>query len=190
MNHFRKALNLIHYLLHENNSDCSVVTELGFPRIMMHLVSSDEADVREAALRGLLKLAGDWTEGTGNLAEKDEKLKQVLQVRIHAISCMGPDDLEAAREERQLIDSLWSACYNEPSPLREKGLLVLSTDDVLPPDVASKLFEPPLRAWAPNRTSIGRNSGNEKKEVPLLLGLEPSHQGTQVQSHPNSDGEL
>ncbi|KAK9291203.1 hypothetical protein L1049_009391 [Liquidambar formosana] len=167
----RKALNLIHYLLHENNSDCNVVSELGFPRIMLHLASSDDADVREAALRGLLELAQDKTgEGSSSLGTEDEKLKQILQERIKGISSMSPDDLGAVREERQLVDSLWNACYKEPSSLREQGLLVLPGEDAPPPDVASKHFEPPLRAWASN-SAADKKSSTEKKETPLLLGF-------------------
>ncbi|XP_057970986.1 hsp70 nucleotide exchange factor fes1 [Malania oleifera] len=166
----RKALNLIHYLLHENSSDCNVVSELGFPRIMMHLAASGDADVREAALRDLLELARDKAGGIGsNLAEDDEKFRQLLQDRIKDISLMSPEDLGAAREERQLVDSLWNACYNEPSSLREKGLLVLPGEDAPAPDVAGKHFEPPLRAWAAIPASDNKPSA-EKKDTPLLLG--------------------
>ncbi|XP_010276700.1 PREDICTED: uncharacterized protein LOC104611382 [Nelumbo nucifera] len=166
----RKALNLIQYLLHENSSDCSVVTELGFPRLMMHLASSGDADVREAALRGLLELTQDRKgESISVFTEDDEKLKQILQDRIKDISSMSSDDLGAAKEERQLVDSLWNACYNEPSSLREKGLLVLPGEDAPPPDVASKFFEPPLRACAADRDPTSK-----RKDTPLLLGAGPS----------------
>ncbi|XP_016468693.2 uncharacterized protein LOC107791192 isoform X1 [Nicotiana tabacum] len=174
----RKALNLIHYLLHENRSDCAVVTELGFPRIFMHLASSEDGEVREGALRGLLDLGQDRTAqaANGSSSEDDEKLKQILQERIKGISAMSPEDLGAAKEERQLVDSLWSTCYNEPSSLREQGLVVLpGEDDALPPDVASKHFEPPLRAWAANRNDDTKPS-SEKKQAPLLLGLGPPAQ--------------
>ncbi|KAJ9185233.1 hypothetical protein P3X46_004890 [Hevea brasiliensis] len=177
----RKALNLIHYLLHENSLDCSVVSELGFPRILLHLASSEDAEVREAALRGLLELAQDRRgENSGRLGEEDEKLKQLLEERIKSISLMSSGDLEAAREERQLVDSLWNAHYNEPSSLREKGHLVLPGEDSLPPDVASKHFEPPLRAWAANR-STDNNSSTEKKQTPLLLGLGPPPEAANAQ---------
>ncbi|KAK2972338.1 hypothetical protein RJ640_014396 [Escallonia rubra] len=185
----RKALNLIQYLLHENHSDCAVVSQLGFPRIMMHLASSEDLEVREAALGGLLELARDRTGGTnGNLSGEAEKLKPVLRDRIEGISLMSPEDLEAAKEERQLVDSLWAACYNEPSSLQEKGLLVLPGEDApsIPPDVASKHFEPPLRAWAANEAA-GRQPSTEKKESPLLLGFGPPSEHARVQS--NSGGE-
>lgn len=94
---------------------------------------------------------------------------------------MSPEDLGAAKEERQLVDSLWNTCYNEPSSLREKGLVVLPGEDALPPDVASKHFEPPLRAWAANRNEDTKPS-NEKKQAPLLLGLGPPTQGPPVQN--------
>ncbi|KAI8015836.1 Hsp70 nucleotide exchange factor FES1 [Camellia lanceoleosa] len=188
----RKALNLIHYLLHENWSDCYVVTELGFPRIMMHLASSEDAEVREAALRGLLELARDRPGGTTNgssLGDEDEKLKQILQERINGISLMSPEDLGATKEERQLVDSLWNVCYKEPSSLREKGLLVLPGEDALPPDVASQHFEPPLRAWAANRT-VDSNPSTEKKETPTPLLLGPgSLANTCVQSSSNADAD-
>ncbi|KAK1321243.1 hypothetical protein QJS10_CPA03g01678 [Acorus calamus] len=181
-----KALNLLHYLLQANTSDRNVVTELGFPRLMMHLASSEDANVREAALRGLFELTKDRPTQNSKTdsattptpsSEDDEKLKQILQNRIDNIATMSPDDLGAAREERQLVDSVWRACYNEPSALHEKGLVVLPGDDgELPPDVAGKLFEPPLRAWASNRTeSFGRSGSgeDEKKKSPLLLGPGP-----------------
>ncbi|XP_011094893.1 uncharacterized protein LOC105174471 [Sesamum indicum] len=166
----RKALNLIHYLLHENQADCGVVTELGFPRIFMHLASSEDADVREAALRGLLELARDKSgKADSSTIEEDDKMKQILQERIKGISEMSAEDLGAAREERQLVDSLWNVCYNEPSALRENGLLVLPGEDAPPPDVASQHFEPPLRAWGANRNP-NTKPGNEKKEKQLLIG--------------------
>ncbi|KAL6337296.1 hypothetical protein AAG906_036610 [Vitis piasezkii] len=186
----RKALNLIHYLLHENSSDCNVVSELGFPRIMMHLASSNDSEVREAALRGLLELAQDKTSGgSDGLGEEDEKLKQLLQERIKGISLMSPEDLGAAREERHLVDSLWNACYNEPSSLRGEGLVVLPGDDAPPPDVASKHFEPPLRAWAANQEA-NRAPGTEKKEAaPLLLGFSPQQPETPHVQSSSSGGE-
>ncbi|KAK4419046.1 Hsp70 nucleotide exchange factor FES1 [Sesamum alatum] len=170
----RKALNLIHYLLNENRSDCGVVTELGFPRIFMHLASSEDADVREAALRGLLEVARDKSDkADSSSSEEDDKLKQILQERIKGITEMSAEDLGAAREERQLVDSLWNVCYNEPSSLRENGLLVLPGEDAPPPDVAGQHFEPPLRAWAANRNPDTKPN-NEKKEKPLLIGPPPT----------------
>lgn len=156
----------------------------------MHLASSDDSDVREAALRGLLELAQDKEDGASpQFGEDDEKMKELLQDRIRDISSMSADDLGAAREERQLVDSLWNACYKEPSSLREKGLLVLPGEDAPPPDVASKHFEPPLRAWAANRGGVGdvsNSSNTEKKQTPLLLGSGPSSGAPDVSS--NSEG--
>uniref|UniRef100_A0A1D1XPV7 Hsp70-binding protein 1 n=2 Tax=Anthurium amnicola TaxID=1678845 RepID=A0A1D1XPV7_9ARAE len=167
----RKALNLIQYLLHENNSDCRIAAELGLPPLMVHLTSSDNSEVREAALQGLLELARAGTLGNSTGLAEDDKLKKVLQNRILGISEMSPEDLRAAREERELVDSLWSACYNEPSPLKEKGLVLLPGEDepLQPPDVAGKLFEPPLRAWAAKPASDGPGDNEEN----LLLGLRP-----------------
>ncbi|XXG80824.1 hypothetical protein AAC387_Pa09g1597 [Persea americana] len=182
----RKALSLIQYLLHENSSDCSAISELGFPRIMMHLASSDDAAVREAALHGLLEIAQDQASGASSLAQEDEKLKQLLQNRINGISLMSPEDLGAAREERQLLDSLWNACYNEPSSLRKKGLATLPEDDAPPPDVASKLFEPPLRAWASNPAASQIPKNEKKENPPLLLAPGPSSADSNVESNPGS----
>lgn len=148
---YRKALNLIHYLLNENHSECHIVTELGFHHILMNLASSEDANVREAALWGLLDLAQDRPGKFDSIPnEEDDRLKQILQERIKEIGKMSAEDLGAAKEERQLVDSIWSACFNEPSSLREKGLLVLPGEDSSPPDVTNNHFEPPLRAWAAN----------------------------------------
>lgn len=170
----RKALNLIHYLIQENKSDISAVTELGFPRLMVHLASSDDSSVREAALGTLLELAWGPTSEGGTSAFDEAtklKLKQILQHRIDDISSMDADDLRTAREERQLLDSLWSICYDEPSSLRDKGLLVLPGEETpeQPPDVAGKLFEPPLRAWAAINPPPP-STPEKKTESPLLLG--------------------
>ncbi|KAL5218702.1 hypothetical protein ABZP36_019386 [Zizania latifolia] len=138
----RKALHLIQYLLHDNRADRNVATELGLPKLMIHLASSDDSGVREAALGGLLELAQDKTFSAGNTLPDQDKLKEVLKSRIEGISTMDAGDLHAAREERQLVDSLWKECYNEPSSLREKGLVVLPGEDApqqLPPDVAGKM---------------------------------------------------
>lgn len=145
----------------------------------MDLASSEDSYVREAALQGLLELA----RGKNDESPEDvEKMKQLLQERINDISLMSAEDLGAAREERHLVDTLWSTCFNEPSSLREKGLLVLpgEGDDSSPPDVAGKLFEPPLRSSAVNRSSK-KDSNNEKKETPLLLGPGPSSAETNNQ---------
>lgn len=170
----RKSLNLIRYLIQENESDIGIVAELGFPKLMVHLASSDDSSVREAALGTLLEVA--WcpilASGTSSFDEATKlKLKPILQHRIDNISSMDADDLRTAREERQLLDSLWSICYDEPSSLRDKGLLVLPGEETLeqPPDVVGKLFEPPLRGRAainppqPLATEM-------KTESPLLLG--------------------
>lgn len=177
---FRKALNLTQYLLHNNKTDRSVATELGLPKQMMHLASSDDSLVREAALGGLLELAQDKTSGAGNALPDQDKLKEILKSRIEGISTMDAEDLHAAREERQLVDSLWKECYNEPSSLREKGLVVLPGEDApqQPPDVAGKMFEPPLRAWAAARPTPKEDSDSDsKKDPPLLLGPGPSSNG-------------
>ncbi|KFK38324.1 hypothetical protein AALP_AA3G099000 [Arabis alpina] len=162
----RKALNVLQYLLQEDDSDRSIATGLGFPRVMIHLASSEDPETREAALRGLLELArdrNDGSESSSSIEKGDEKLRQLLEDRINAITSMSQEDLETIKEERQLVDSLWNVCYNDPSSLREKGLLVLPGEDALPPDVASKLFEPLLRASAAN------GNATEKKDEPLKL---------------------
>lgn len=164
-----KALRITQYLLQENATDCNIAIELGFPRLFIHLSSSEDADVREEALQSLFELTRSDKVDIAGFADKEGNLRKVLQERINAIQHMSPDDLGAAKEERQLVDSLWQAFYNEPSCLRANGLLVLPGEDVPPPDVASKFFEPPLRAWAaPRNNSTGSGTTN-KKESPILL---------------------
>ncbi|KAJ0249544.1 Fes1A [Hirschfeldia incana] len=159
----RKALNVLQYLLQEDDSDGSIVTGLGLPRVLIHLASSDDAETRAAALGVLLELAKNDGNGCSSIEKGDEKLRQLLEERIKAISLMSQEDLETVKEERQLVDALWRVCYDEPSSLREKGLLVLPGEDALAPDVASKLFEPLLRASAAN------GNATEKKEEPVKL---------------------
>ncbi|KAL5567524.1 hypothetical protein UlMin_024099 [Ulmus minor] len=148
-------------------SDCNIVYELGFPRIMLHLASSEDVEI-----------AQDKTDGlSGKLVGEDEKLKQLLQDRINGISSMSPEDLGAAKEKRHLVDSLWITCYNKPSSLRDKGHLVLPEEDAPPPDVPSMHFEPPLRAWATTQP-VDKSLLAETKKPPLLLGLGPTPSAT------------
>uniref|UniRef100_A0A0D9W0U4 TOG domain-containing protein n=1 Tax=Leersia perrieri TaxID=77586 RepID=A0A0D9W0U4_9ORYZ len=175
----RKSLHLLQYLLQDNKADRSVATELGLPKLMMHLALSDDPGVREAALGGLLELARDKKTVAGNALPDQDKLKDILKSRIEGISMMDADDLHAHREERQLVDSLWKECYNEPSSLREKGLVVLPGEDAPqqpPPDVVGDMFEPPLSAWAASRPPPTQDSESDsgKKDPPLLLGPGPS----------------
>ncbi|GER54381.1 Hsp70 nucleotide exchange factor FES1 [Striga asiatica] len=72
---------------------------------------SEDADLREAALKGLCQLAQNRLTG-----EDEEKLKQILQERVKGIS-------QLSGEERQLVDSLWSIYNHGPCPLRETGFL-------------------------------------------------------------------
>ncbi|CAN6894528.1 unnamed protein product [Brassica oleracea] len=78
----RKALNLLQYLLQEDDSDRSIAAGLGFPRVMMHLASSDDAETREAALRGLLELAREKNDGSGSssIEKGDEKGEEVKKM--------------------------------------------------------------------------------------------------------------
>lgn len=101
---------MLHYILQENDdSDCGIATKLGFQGLMMNLVSSSDADIREAALRGLLALAKGRKCCTcgSSIGKGDDKLRQILEDRIKAISLMSEEDRSAAEEERQLLDSLW-----------------------------------------------------------------------------------
>ncbi|CAN8254619.1 unnamed protein product [Cochlearia groenlandica] len=159
----RKALNLVHYLLQESNYDRKIARDLGFPRIMIHLASNQDLEVREFSLRGLLELARDGSER--NLDRADVNLRQLLEEGTRRVIAMSEEDLCAAREERELIDILWTVCYNEPSGLRERGLVYLPCDDEMAPDVIQDRFEPPLRAWAARR-----HEENNEPPVQLLLG--------------------
>uniref|UniRef100_A0A0E0KBV9 TOG domain-containing protein n=1 Tax=Oryza punctata TaxID=4537 RepID=A0A0E0KBV9_ORYPU len=172
----RKALNLTNYLLSESHSDCSVFAQLGFPRLMMHLVSSDDLGVREAALGGLLELARDTTLGSRSLLADHDRLQRLLQARIERIRMMAPEDLDAAREERQLVDSLWITCYHEPSTLHLEGLLVLPGEECFeqPPDVAGRFFEPLRRSSARRAPSNERSDPGDGTGGGMMLLLGPT----------------
>ncbi|KAL6907612.1 hypothetical protein ACP4OV_002651 [Aristida adscensionis] len=172
----RKALNLTHYLLSESHSDCSVFAQLGFPHLMMRLASSNDSGVREAALGGLLELARDTTLGNRSLLAEHDRLQRLLRGRIESIRAMTPEDLDAAREERQLVNSLWIACYHEPSILHNEGLLVLPGEESFeqPPDVAGAFFEPMRRAAARRETPNDRSNLGDETGAGMMLLLGPA----------------
>ncbi|OEL27028.1 hypothetical protein BAE44_0011953 [Dichanthelium oligosanthes] len=182
----RKALSLTHYLLSESHSDCSVFAQLGFPHLMMRLASSDDSGVREAALGGLLELARDTALGNRSLLAEHDRLRWLLRGRIESIRTMTPEDLDAAREERQLVDSLWIACYHEPSMLRNEGLLVLPGEESFeqPPDVAGRFFEPMRRASARRASPVERSDPGDETGGGMILLLGPAPDGrSNSQSH-------
>ncbi|KAK6120343.1 hypothetical protein DH2020_046034 [Rehmannia glutinosa] len=161
-----KALGAISSLIRHNKPGVAAFRLANGYAALRDALSSE--DVRFQ--RGLLELARDKSgKPDSSSSEEEDKLKQILQERIQGICEMSAEDLGAAREERQLVDSLWNTCHNEPSPLREKGLLVLPGEDAPPPDVASQHFEPPLRAAAANT----KPSSDKKETPPLLLGAGP-----------------
>jgi hsp70-interacting protein len=92
---------------------------------------------------------------------------------------MTPEDLDAAREERQLVDSLWIACYNEPSMLRNEGLLVLPGEESFeqPPDVAGRFFEPMRQASARRAPPVERTNPGDEAGGGLILLLGPAPDG-------------
>ncbi|CAD6210594.1 unnamed protein product [Miscanthus lutarioriparius] len=175
----RKALSLTHYLLSESHSDCSVFAQLGFPHLMMRLASSDDSGVREAALGGLLELARDTTLGNRSLLAEHDSLRGLLRGRMESIRTMTPEDLDAAREERQLVDSLWITCYHEPSMLRNEGLLVLPGEESFeqPPDVAGRFFEPIRRAAARRAPPVERSDPGVGTGGGMVLLLGPAPDG-------------
>lgn len=166
----RKGLQVLQYLLHENPNDNSVAAELGFTRLLTGLVGNADADVRQAALHNLVEMAKNGKlkdEVPGN--EDGGLLRQALGSQIDKIQNMKAEDLGALKEERFLLNTLWQECFDEPSSLRQSGLVVLPDDNEPPPDVASSIFEPPLRAWAAPRHSEPQPEPATQKP-PLLLG--------------------
>lgn len=167
----RKGLQVLQYLLHENPNDNSIAADLGFIRLLTSLVGDSNADIRQEALHNLVELAQNGKVGKeAQVLEDSGHLRQVLGSQIDMIQSMKPEDIEAVKEERLLLDSLWQTCFNEPSSLRQSGLVVLPSDDEPPSDVASKLFEPALRAWAAPRPPTEPQPETATKNPPLLLG--------------------
>jgi hsp70-interacting protein len=141
-------------------------------------IYSHDSGVREAALGGLLELARDTTLGNRSLRAYHDRLQGLLRGRIESIRMMTTEDLDAAQEERQLVDSLWFACYHEPSLLRDEGLLVLPEVESFeqPPDVAGRFFEPMRQATARRAPSNERSDSEDGsvRGMILLLGPAPS----------------
>ncbi|KAH7446670.1 hypothetical protein KP509_01G067900 [Ceratopteris richardii] len=167
-----EGLQVLQYLLHENPNDSTIVAELGFVRLLTGLIGNSNADIRQAALHSLLEMAhsGKLFEENG---EDSAALKQALGLQIEKVHSMESDELVALKEERLLLDTLWQVCSNEPSLLRERGLVVLAEDNESPPDVAGRIFEPALRAWAAPRPQEASQSEVVAQNPPLLLGAAP-----------------
>lgn len=73
--------------MQENYADSNVIIELGFSRTMMHLASSEDAQVREAALSGLLEISKHKSdEGGSSSSDEDTKLKQILQITLKVLA--------------------------------------------------------------------------------------------------------
>jgi hsp70-interacting protein len=94
---------------------------------------------------------------------------------------MTTEDLDAAREERQLVDSLWFACYHEPSLLRDAGLLVLPGEESFeqPPDVAGRFFEPMCQTTSRRAPSNEKSYSEDGSVRGMILLLGPAPSGTE-----------
>lgn len=171
----RKALQVMQYLLQENPKDHNVATQLGFVRSLTSLANSSDLDLRQAALQALVEIVQNQATGQSSGKTDDTtQLKDVVSRRIEEIKGLSQEDLASVKEERHLVDSLWQLLYNEPSELRQEGLLVLPEDDQTPPDIASRKFGPGLRAARdipPRQPSSGQDeSQSGQGKPPLLLG--------------------
>ncbi|KAG0558868.1 hypothetical protein KC19_10G060400 [Ceratodon purpureus] len=169
----RNALQVMQYLLQENPKDHSVATQLGFLRSLTSLANSSDLDVRQAALQALVEIVRHQDTLSPGKFDDTTHLKDVVTRRVEEIKGLNQEDLAAVKEERQLVDTLWQLLYKEPSELRQEGLLVLPEDNQLPPDVASRQFEPGLQslsAGAPSEPPTEQNRSQETKQPVLLLG--------------------
>ncbi|KAG0602939.1 hypothetical protein M758_10G053400 [Ceratodon purpureus] len=169
----RKALQVMQYLLQENPKDHSVATQLGFLRSLTSLANSSDLDVRQAALQALVEIVRHQDTLSPGKFDDTTHLKDVVTRRVEEIKGLNQEDLAAVKEERQLVDTLWQLLYKEPSELRQEGLLVLPEDNQLPPDVASRQFEPGLQslsAGASSEPPTEQNKSQETKQPVLLLG--------------------
>ncbi|XP_021900108.1 hsp70 nucleotide exchange factor fes1-like [Carica papaya] len=177
-----KAAEVVTTIVQNNPQSQQLVMEAnGLESLLSNFTSDPDVTVRTKALGAIsslirhnkqgitvFRLANGYAGLRDALGSESVKFQRLLEKRIKDISSMSAEDLDAAREERHLVDSLWSTCYNEPSSLRAKGLLALPNDDAPPLDVVSKHFEPPLRAGAANRGDDTNPSS--RKQTPLLLG--------------------
>ncbi|XWS59840.1 hypothetical protein CRYUN_Cryun08bG0156500 [Craigia yunnanensis] len=153
-----KALGAIYSLIRHNKPGIAAFRLANGYAALRDALGTESVRFQRKALNLIQYLLHEYSSdcsvasgNNGGLGEEDEKLKRLLEERIKGISLMSPEDLGAAKEERQLVDSLWTTYYKEPSSVREKGLLALP-GDAPASDVASKHFEPPLRGWPANRT--------------------------------------
>ncbi|MCL7048965.1 hypothetical protein MKW94_011393, partial [Papaver nudicaule] len=133
------------------------------------LISHRDPDViaRTKALGAISSLIRDNKPGVAafRLANGYGALRILVQYLLQENSS-DCNELSAVMEESQLIDLLWSVCYNEPSSLREKGLLDLPGEDA-PHQM------PSLLALAPDTKSATGKKKDKKEEPLLILGLGP-----------------
>ncbi|MCO5548967.1 hypothetical protein L7F22_002431 [Adiantum nelumboides] len=170
----RKGLQVLQYLLHENPNDNTIAADLGFVRLLTGLVTNTDADIRQAALHTLVEMSQNGKlGGLAPASEDGTGIRQALASQIAKVESMQAEELEPLKEERMLLDTLWQACFDEPSSLREHGLVVLPGDIEPPPDVASELFEPPLRASAVLKQRSEPQPEPAAQKPPLLLSGAP-----------------
>ncbi|XP_010529820.1 PREDICTED: uncharacterized protein LOC104806556 [Tarenaya hassleriana] len=115
-----RALGFNWTILRESNSGRNIVGEFGFPwiaihlaRIMIQLVSNEDTEIREFALRGLNEIARDGSDNE-NLKRLGGVLdiKELLEGRIREITAMLPKGKSASDvDEAQLADCLWAKLY-------------------------------------------------------------------------------
>eukprot|EP00898_Chlorokybus_atmophyticus_P002931 jgi/Chlat1/3639/Chrsp238S03637 len=112
----RKGLQLLHYLIADDSSYAARVLELGIMPSVIAAVSSDNSDVRLAALMVLAALAESGSEAASTVKQQSG-LSELLERRMRAIASLGDDDYDAVEDERWQLDQLWRTCFNTAPPV-------------------------------------------------------------------------
>eukprot|EP00850_Spirogloea_muscicola_P012404 SM000080S22919 [mRNA] locus=s80:101257:107523:+ [translate_table: standard] len=172
----RRASLLLAYLLQENPTERVVANKLAFARPLTRLLSSANADVRQASLQALLQLVQQSADKAVEIGSSVPGLKEKLQERMTEIASLSKEDLAAAREERHLTDAVWQSCYpGTASSLRTEGLLVTEQDEDVqpPPVVAVRQSGDFMPARQPPSSGTPQTDVSSAERIPLLLGPPP-----------------
>lgn len=107
----RKALQVLIYLVQVNTSDSRVAVELGFLGLLLKLASSEDADVREAALGALMEILRNCP-ASSIPSDAKEQCKKMFCSRDES-NDFPLGDFATSEEERHLLDALKELCRGE-----------------------------------------------------------------------------
>lgn len=120
---FRKALNLLQYVLEENSPDISSVLDFGALPALLENCKHKDLDIRLSSFQVILTVANAGEKELRKVLESRDSgdLKTLLEERMESFRRSEEQSFENCLEERLMVERIVRICYPELSFAEEKS---------------------------------------------------------------------